>query len=117
MKLIVILLALALPLSGCAGLSVGGISGTSTIDLVCGTTSVHYSAGLIPQMQPVTATAACPNAKTGVLEMQTASITPGMDIATLAALVKQNMAMKGEIMVASPVTKLPRQFYLTPGGN
>src|ERR1700675_856656 len=110
-----ILLALALPLAGCAGLSIGSISGTSSIALVCGTTTVNYSAGLIPQMQPVTAT--CTDPATGKID--TASITPGIDIATIAALVKQNMAMKGEVMVASPVQPQIRsqQFYLAPTGN
>ena len=85
------LLSLACFLSAC---SLSGITGTSSIALVCGTTTVNYSAGLIPQMQPVTAT--CTDPTTG--KVDTASITPGMDIATLAALVKQNMAMHGEIV-------------------
>jgi hypothetical protein len=87
-------LLLLLPLGGCAGLSIGSISGTSSISLTCGTTVVNYSAGLIPQMQPVTAT--CTDPATG--KEMSAGITPGLDIATIAALVKQNMAMHGEIL-------------------
>jgi hypothetical protein len=87
-------LLLLLPLGGCAGLSIGSISGTSSISLTCGTTVVNYSAGLIPQMQPVTAT--CTDPTTG--KEMSAGITPGLDIATIAALVKQNMAMHGEIL-------------------
>ena len=87
-------LLLLLPLAGCSGLSIGSLSGTSSIDLACGTTAVHYSAGIIPQMQPVTAT--CTDPTTG--KEMSAGITPGLDIATLAALVKQSMAMHGEIL-------------------
>jgi hypothetical protein len=45
-------------------------------------------------MQPVTATCTVGNPPV----TQSASITPGIDIATIAALVKQNMAMHGEIL-------------------
>ena len=87
-------LLLLLPLAGC---SIGSLAGTSAISLPCGTGgSVSYSAGLIPQMQPVTATCTVGNPPV----TQSASITPGIDIATIAALVKQNMAMHGEILKA-----------------
>lgn len=79
------IIALALTLAGCAS-QIGSIAGTSTITLPCGSGTVSYSAGIVPQMQPVTAS--CTIA--GVTD--SASITPGVDIATIAALVKQNMA-------------------------
>ena len=65
------------------------------ISLTCGTTTVNYSAGIIPQMQPGVATCSGADGK-----VMSAGITPGLDIATIAALVKQNMAMRGEILKA-----------------
>ena len=94
-KLIMLVLTVCF-LSACSGLSIGSLAGTSAISLTCGSTTVNYSAGIIPQMQPVTAT--CTDPTTG--KEMSAGITPGLDIGTIAALVKQNMLLHGEVLKA-----------------
>jgi hypothetical protein len=94
MKRLAILL-LIMPLAGCSGLSIGSLAGTASINFPCGTGgTIAYSAGIIPQMQPVTAS--CTTGNPPVTSM--ASITPGIDMAALSAMVIQGMATKGMVL-------------------